>query len=273
MMTFALVDVFGDTINLSDPASPIKVRPSPGLFAATAVTTGRIDPGRRPVRTASTYRVPFLLSADTPELLHDVLRDLARSVNSTIGDVRFIVTRTDGTSRELVATYHSGLDDADIENCRTRTTVVDLRFWVNDPFWHGTTLVDPVSTLPVTNDGNGRWSASFQLDNPGDEWAWPNWRIVLQNTGNVATIANGTTGKAFSIERTAGIATGDFRIATSARTIRTADGVNVYQTLSPDAALRTLFPLRPGINALMVDVEATIEPILEVTWRPRYSLA
>lgn len=129
-----------------------------------------------------------------------------------LGPGRLTVYRPDGTAREILAYYASGLEVEPEDGAWLQVTPV-INLLCPDPFWRSTTEVvkeyreadRPTYLDPYMTVSSGRVFGATTLTNDGARPVWPSWRIRGPMTAITAT--NTTRGEAFTLTHT--LAAGD----------------------------------------------------------------
>lgn len=147
-------------------------------------------------------------SNDHLELL-ETLRFVSEKFTQTreLGAGTLRITRPDGTAREILAHYSSGLEGDPDEGVWLRVTAV-VNLLCPDPFWRSIDTVvqeykqatQPDYLDPYMTVASGRVFGDTTIPNNGDRAVWPNWTIRGPMTSLVAT--NNTRGESFTVTHT-----------------------------------------------------------------------
>lgn len=304
--TGTIIGANGDII-ACDRSSNYDLAAVAGLFGSPPIRLGQRDsPGLvagslkgKPRRLAKPYLWQIIVYGDTHQECVAALERLVTAVDpvtpgSDLGrDCRLIVTRPDGSHRQLTARYSSGLDVWPFETGQDTAITVEVLFRADDPHWSALTPDTESVTFPVTGTGNAdtpfsdpdtpfsdpdtpfsgfvstpeEGTVTATLTNEGNAEAWPVWEI----TGSIlsAELANLTTGAVF---RWDGVLTSaqTLTVDTNDRgpTVR-VDGTNAWSGLA--VAAKNLWPLTPGDNEVVATVlGADTDTTMRVTWFPRW---
>lgn len=161
-------------------ASPLSITSDDQPRGGTTVR--HIQPGSRSIVW------PLLVEGPTHSQFLQHYRELMRAFTMTrrYGPGRLIISRPDGTSREIDAYYQEGW--ADTPEGSMRWELVALMLYCPSPFWRGRTAVRDqrtyqgsqlpsyLSIFPQVATARSLGQRSTVV-NPGDVEAWPTWTI------------------------------------------------------------------------------------------------
>lgn len=214
------------------------------------------------------------LQQATGEDLQALLRTLASRLNPSRGDGQLRVTLDDLSGRELTCRYKSGLEvkqTAADSHRRLQKAAIVLRAF--DPFWYDavpvvrsfTTSTTPFFPLPPLHLSGESINGTTQVENTGDDAAFPRWTITGPCTS--VTLTNLTTGESLTL--TATLAAGQQAVIDSRRkTVTRDDGLSLYAGLSNDSALWTL---GRGLNNVTLTVAgSTSDSYVSLAYALRY---
>lgn len=169
-----------------------------GLYAGARVTGVRTKP--------RDVDVPLLLKYGTRAALFADLADLAYALDPRRGDGRLRMTLPDGTVRDLICRYVTGLGGDDKGFSHREFSLV---FRAGDPYWYATTAVSQVITEATST--KTKWFPFFPLQlcsaamfanvtipNAGEVETWPIWTV--NGPGSGLKFVNKTTGKSLSLD-------------------------------------------------------------------------
>ncbi len=231
---------------------------------------------------ARTITWPLTIWGNSHGEFLDRFRELARAFTRTRrdGPGLLVITRPDGTERQIKAYYQEGFG-APPGTGHLWTDVV-LSLYCPNAFWEGREELSEFREYAVTSSyltayptvTSGQLLGATTIVNPGDVEAWPRWEI----TGPLETITvtNETTGESFTVNPdNAGLAHGDL-LEDETVTIHTDPAM----VLGPDGSTWTaalnwpganLFALEPGKTDLTFDVDGSGPGTrIAVSYRPRY---
>jgi hypothetical protein len=275
--TWALVDVDGVEHALAGTDYAITVGVEGRFMPPVALQMDDVPfrAGKRLRRANVNERpVPFplVVFGDPALQVRQRVQQLAGWTDPTRGDIAMRCTAPDGTRRELVGRYSSGLDRIDDPSNGLSAAVGELEITAVEPYWQD--LADTVETwtvpaaaagffpfsLPLRLPSSTVW-VSEAIDNSGYDRqdAWPVWTIV--GPGVDPVLRNLTTGKAIRITRT--LATGDRLIIDTRPGVKSVTdglGSNV-----PTVAGSTLWALRRGLNAIQVELSGATSGVSSVS--------
>lgn len=228
------------------------------------------------------FPLPIFIEADNPSLLRQKVRHLIREMDPTFGEGKLIFQTPVGDLREIRCRCISGLglgEDTG-EAYATWQKAVPM-FKAFDPYFYDAS--DTVATFTTGEQATFfpffplRLSAAevfvdAHIQNNGDIETWPVWTITgpgsdlrlldlnrgieTELTSPVGTVTL-TEGEQITIDTRPGF-----------KTVTLSDGTNLWPYLSPNSAL---FPLRPGNNAIRVEMGlANQNSKVTVVYRPRY---
>ena len=304
--TATIIGANGDVI-ACDRSSNYDLAGTAGLFGTPPIRLGQRDsPGLiagslkgKPRRLAKPYLWQIVVYGDTHQECVEALERLATAVDPvTPGadhgrDCRLIVTRPDGSHRQLEARYSSGLDVWPFTTGQDTAVTVEVLFRADDPHWSALTPDTESVEFPVTGSGSAdtptddadtitddpatptdgflatpeEGTVTATLVNEGNAEAWPVWEI----TGSVlsAELTNVTTG---AVWRWDGVLTAAQTLAVDtndrAPSVR-VDGANAWSGLA--AGAKNLWPLAPGANNVVATIlGADTNTTMRVTWFPRW---
>lgn len=120
------------------------------------------------------------------------------------GPGRLRLQRPDGSEREILAYYSSGLEGEPEDGTWLQVTAV-INLLCPDPYWRDTRTItaefrdeaDPDYLAPYPSIASGRVLGAATLTNPGDRAVWPSWKIRGPMTSLTAT--NDTRGETFTV--------------------------------------------------------------------------
>jgi hypothetical protein len=152
---------------------------------------------------------PVRMRASTHLGLLDLWRYVTRLFTQTrdLGPGRLRLTRPDGSAREILAYYSSGLEGEPEDGTWLQVTGV-INLLAPDPFWTATTQVvqeykeaiRPTYLDPYMTVSSGRVFGASSVPNTGDRAVWPTWTIRGPMTALVAT--NVTRDEFFTVTHT-----------------------------------------------------------------------
>lgn len=161
-------------------AAPVAITSDDDPRGGTKVR--HIQPGSRRVT------VPMLVEGRTQTEFQGRYRTFSRAFTSTrrYGPGLLVITRPDGTQREIEAYYEAGW--ADTPDGSLRWELVALTLYCPSPFWRarvpitetrgyrGSTLPSYLSVFPQVATSLSLGQRAI-VSNPGDVEAWPTWTI------------------------------------------------------------------------------------------------
>jgi hypothetical protein len=222
-----------------------------------------------------------LLKGSTASELRANYRAWLHRLNSTRGDGRLRITAPDGSQRELICRYSTGMQGSETPD----TTGV---YWQKalfvlravDPFWYSVSPTvasyapgTPAPFFPFfpLRLATAGVFAVASIDNGGDVETWPVW--IISGPCTSLTLTNQTTGKVLALTATllAGeTVTIDTRPAHKT-VVKTAVGgatSNLFSSLSNTSAL---WELIRGVNSIKVEMtDTTAESLAQVSYYERY---
>lgn len=212
-------------------------------------------------------------------------RTLGRAFTRTRrdGPGRLIISRPDGTAREISAYYEAGWDGT--PGMGFVEDDVALTLYCPDAYWAD---VIPETVLrQFSNWGtylgdypfvsNSQILGNTTIANPGEVEAWPIWRIT--GPTSLVTATNVTTGESWELDPNAtGVAHGPLlagetvTITTRKPTVRGPAGQ--IWTAAINFPTAVLWPLEPGDNQVTFALAAAGSGSqVELTYQPRYETA
>lgn len=139
---------------------------------------------------------PIRMRATTHLELIDLWRYVTRLFTMTrdLGPGRLRITRPDGTAREILAYYSSGLEGEPEDGTWLQVTAV-INLLCPDPFWRATSevvqeykeAIRPTYLDPYMSVSSGRVFGATSVPNSGDRAVWPTWTIRGPMTALTAT--------------------------------------------------------------------------------------
>lgn len=225
-----------------------------------------------------------IFGSDHPTFL-DRFRRLGHAFTRTRrdGPGTLVVTRPDGSQREIVAYYQDGWANSADGGFIDDDVVVTL--FAEDPFWRDPvdvvvprTNVPPLNFLsPYPNVATTQGIGTTILFNPGEVEAWPDWTITGPFT--LVTTTNRTTGESWTLDpSTPGIDHGpvlageQIRLTTDVLSVVGPSGQSWAGALNWPAA--SLWGLVPGGNDVVLALSnAGFDSSFSLTFKPRYETA
>jgi hypothetical protein len=211
--------------------------------------------------------------------LRSVRRSFLSLFNPLRGDGRLRVRAPDGSERELICRYKSGLEGTEKRGQTGRWYKIQtLTFRAFDPYWYD---VQP-STFSFQLDQNPpKWfplfplrlggeaiSSEIQVDNMGDVVAFPNWTI--RGPGANPKLTNLTTGESIHLNNIkldeSQYITIDIKPRESQ--IKLNDDSDLFTNLAFGS---TLWRIQPGRNIIRIELPGSkIQSRIDLSFRPRY---
>lgn len=149
---------------------------------------------------------PIRMRSATHLGLLDVWRRVQYLITQTKrhGPGRLRLQRPDGSEREILAYYRTGLEGEPGDGTWLEVTAV-VNLLCPDPYWRDTRTITveyrdepaPDYLTPYPSIGSGRVLGAQTLHNTGDRAAWPTWTIRGPMTSLTAT--NHTRGQSFTV--------------------------------------------------------------------------
>jgi len=183
------------------------------------------------------------------------------------------VSRPDGQWREIGCRYESGADLAiELDPVKSHRAVYGITWATPDPYWSGApvsvTFVQPVATTffpgPPFTIGAGSSLNSATVTNPGDEDAYPVWRI----TGPFTSFTVGVGAAVVSMTRTV-TAGGWIEIDMTPRALTIVDNAGVDRW--DDVTAVEFAPIPPGeVDLVTTMVGSFAGSAASLTFTPRY---
>lgn len=206
-------------------------------------------------------------------------RTLIRDLNPKRGAGTLTVTQPNGDARSISCFYQSGLEgDESADAAGMRWAINALTFMCPSPYWIGESVTaswaagatgDFFPVLPLTV-GDGEVLGSVQVDNPGDDDAFPVWTIT--GTATAIELVNETSGQSLLLTHT--LSSSDTVVIDTRERQQTAllNGVtNLWPDLSDDS---TLWALDPGTSDLTLTVSGSdVDTRVWLDYQPRYLAA
>jgi hypothetical protein len=219
-----------DPIDLNPPDQEwwsLKANSGLGAVPVDLITTDNPDGGVLVEFTRPRERTilwPLRMRSTTHLGLLAVWRNLVHKITQTkdYGPARLRLIRPDGSEREILAHYSSGLEGEPGDGTWLEVTAV-VNLLCPDPYWRDTRTitaefrdeVDPDYLSPYPSIASGRTLGAAQLVNVGHRATWPTWTIRGPMTS--LTASNDDRGEEFTL--TAALAAG--QVATiSSRPLR-----------------------------------------------------
>lgn len=187
----------------------LKANSGLGAVPVDLVTTDNPDGGVIVEFTRDRERTilwPVRMRSATHLGLLAVWRNVVDRITQTkiLGPGRLRIERPDGTAREILCHYSSGLEgDPDNGTWLEVTAVINLL--CPDPYWRDTRTIavefrdepDPDFLAPYPSVASGRTLGAVELYNMGHRAVWPTWTIRGPMTG--LTASNDTRGESFTL--------------------------------------------------------------------------
>ena len=304
----SIIGANGDILNcdVENNSGPYHLANDPGIFGSPPVdievvnsaglTAGDIHGRAR--HLAKPVRWSINVAADTPDGLYQALQRLSRAVDPVVPGTnerrscRLQVTRPDGTARQIVATYSTGLTAITPETATINALRANLLFRCAEPYWASVEGSEAYVVFPITGTGavatpfsdpgtlfsaanvpfNGFTSteventASTTLTVQGDAQSWPLWRV--QGAAASVEVINRATGRRWSWVGT--LAPGQELVIDTLDSHPTArlDGANAWGGMVSGS---DTFPLVPGDNRIVFKVTgADTGSSMSVEWQDRW---
>lgn len=259
-----------------------------GLGASSVtITKDKAPRGGSTVRNvfpeSRTIQWPIHVYGDTTAEFLARWRELARAFTMTRrrGPGRLVITRADGTEREVLAWYEDGFDSQAGASHTWDDVVVQL--YAEDPYWRDLApYVDSraqatIGTFlaPYPTVSSGQVLGATTLTNPGDAEAWPEWQITGPAT--LITITNESTGDEFVINPSATghgnlLAGETITVTTEPPAIRGPAGEVWTAALNfPGAVLWSLDPGASDVTFLAAGAGPGTK--IQLSFHPRYETA
>lgn len=190
----------------------LKANAGLGAVPVQHITTDNPDGGviieaTRPAERTILW--PIRMRSTTHLGLLDLWRSVTRLFTQTrdLGPGRLRITRPDGSAREILAWYSSGLEGEPEDGTWLQVTAV-VNLLCPDPFWSATSevvqeyreAVRPTYLDPYMTVSSGRVFGATSVPNEGDRAVWPTWTIRGPMTQIVAT--NVTRDEFFTVTHT-----------------------------------------------------------------------
>jgi hypothetical protein len=170
---------------------------------------------------ARTITWPLRVEGRTHATFKKRWRDLARAFTSTrrLGPGQLLVSRPDGSARQIDAYYQEGFEEAGIALGGRNFEHPVLTLYCPDPYWQDLYPTEVErhyqgTGTPIPYQGNGTVGFPFVssslilgdtiVENPGDVETWPEWTITGPAAG--ITVTNNTTGISWSLDPSAVLA-------------------------------------------------------------------
>ncbi len=280
MSSATLIGVDGSAWEISDPSATAALRPGHSLIGRGPVAVDRADNAAggstvTGVRSlAAPVRLSLLVAAPAPTDLEELIERLDRALDPALGDCRLVYERDNGERRELGIRYETGLRGA-IDDCQSRWMKLDLLFRADDPHWYRPYDSSQQARESLQLNGGGPKAGEATLWNVGSAPCWPVTTILVPTAtpGSITiAVANRDTGDIWEwVNPTGG--PGDelvspITIDHAAKTVVETHGKNLYSGL--DVVRRTLGPLRPGRNQLVIETHTPSDVRVEWEWTPRW---
>lgn len=187
----------------------LKANSGLGAVPVEHITTDNPDGGVIVEATRPKERTilwPIRMRSNTHLELLATMRNIADLFTQTrdLGAGRLRLTRQDGTSREILAWYSSGLEGEPEDGAWLQFTAV-VNLLCPDPFWRSTTEIvqeyregdRPAYLDPYMTVSSGRVFGTTTIPNDGARAVWPDWTIRGPMTELTAT--NHTRGEEFTV--------------------------------------------------------------------------
>lgn len=220
---------------------------------------------------------PLLIYGATHMEFIERWRTLARAFKLTHrrGPGRLLITRPDGTRREIRVSLQDGFLGEPGQGFTHDTTVLAL--YCEDPYWRATDAMTLVFGAPAPRPflnpfpslSSGRVLGDASIQNPGEGDAWPSWRLTGPALALTAT--NHTVGAAFTLSY-AVTGAQSITVTSDPPTVRGPAGEVLTGALNWPGAV--LWHLEPGLNDVTLSVAgASPQTRIEVAFVPRYEQA
>ena len=253
-VTVALCGADGTKIVLAcgDSSSPFQlgVDPaiwgSPGVAVNSSLVAGVPGDRRESTRSvASLLPLPIRLVTQSTDELLTAIRQL-HAILRPSQPMSLQVTRTDGSTRELVVHCWSGHETIEVRDHRATTTTVPLVVRADYPYWRDIRGTDEVVIESISN-ALAAGSNAIDFDNPSDvDEVWPELTLVgpMENI----LLTNLETGLMIRVVEELG-ASDEVVIRTDPRYRDvTLNGEKNWAVLDSESAF---WPLLPGLNRLV----------------------
>lgn len=221
--------------------------------------------------------LPIEINGQTQMDIRNNLRSLLRIFNPLKGDGIIRSISPDGSTREIICRYNSGLEINESGKIWEKFVLVLKAF---DPLWYDTSTI--VQTFKI-NESPGlffpilplRLSSSTvfadtTIDNTGDVETWPEW--IVTGPGENILLRNMTTGEVTALSHAdAKLGAGEsITIDTRPfhKTVTKNDGTNLFYTLSDESSL---WALQEGQNSIRLEMSnATEVSSIQLSYKNRY---
>lgn len=209
-------------------------------------------------------------------------RDLARAFSSTRrdGPGALVISRPDGSEREILAYYQQGFDSQPGGHFADDDVVLSL--FCEDPYWRDReptvvprSYTTPVSFLaPYPQVSTSQVLGGSIVVNPGSAEAWPDWSIT--GPADLITATNRTTGETWTLDPNApGIDHGpialgeEVKLTTDRPSVRGPAGEVWTGALNWPVA--SLWGLVPGDNDVVFTVQgASVGSSIALSFKARH---
>ncbi|MEC4016103.1 phage distal tail protein [Streptomyces sp. H27-D2] len=206
-------------------------------------------------------------------------RGLIRSLNPKLGPGTLTVTHPDGETRHISCYYTAGMEgDESLDASGMRWTMTTLTFNCPSPLWYGepanlqfeTAQTGPFLPLLPLRVRDSQVLGGVQVDNPGDDLAYPVW--TLKGPATSITLTNSTSGLTLELAHTmtsSDTLVIDTREREQTVTLNGTD--NLWPALSDTS---DLWGLEADLNILVLTVLGADTPTeLQLTYSPRFLAA
>lgn len=198
---FRLQGVNGDTINLTDLDSPIRMGPSPTLFGDTSPTVEFTGSGSReagdvptatPRHAADVKLLDFVIVADSQQHLFELTERLAVATDPTRGTVLIVATRPGSRKERSLRLLRTQSINPDFGAYDGRTITFQTIFRAPNPYWSDLVPLVSLTSFPIT--GSGLTYTPWNADIPWDsDIPWNGWQATgVQGEVTTELNSNGT---------------------------------------------------------------------------------
>jgi hypothetical protein len=222
--------------------------------------------------------IPLFLKASSEIELRQKIREVLRMFNPLKGDGRIKTIAPDGSQRELICRYSTGLEGEENKDSKgiwwMKFIIVFRAF---DPFWYDSSTI--VQTFKI-NESPGSFFpilplrltsstvfADITVDNTGDVETWPEW--IITGPCEEIVLRNMSTDEVTNLEVSLGVGE-TITIDTKPfhKTVTKNDGTNLFYTLTDESSL---WALQEGSNSIQIEMaNATTDSSIQLTYRNRY---
>lgn len=254
--------------------------------------------------------IPLTLAADDTDELEPTIAAFAKALDPVIGPVTILVTRSDGTQREITGYYTAGFDGISIAHCEgaEAKAVVAVRcheepYWM-DPAGDTVTVIPPPPVFSSGTTETNSTSTNTDSDTPVDGYVvgiafngdYPFSAVIpfsgeaggvvittVDNQGDVAAWPVFTIEGPASAVQATNITTGEFwswGAALDAGKVLTIDTRPGRRAVTLDGTSKfgvledgsTLWALRPGSQTVAFRFDGATDGVssYQVAWTERY---